>query len=375
MARTLSDYNTLVAAGKLRADPAQRAAAEALDALETRLRRERRRLPWQQPRAAGGLYIYGGVGAGKTLLMDMFARAAPDLPTRRLHHHVFMDEMHGFIAAWRGMKDSDRRRHRARARRADLDDPIPHAAKAAFLRAELLCLDEMQVTDIADAMLIGRLFENYFARGGTVVTTSNRHPQDLYKDGINRELFVPFIGLVERTLDIHHLQSTEDYRLAGLRKHGLYFSPLGKAADDAMDVAFEAQTAGLDVARGQLSVAGRKVEIPKAAGPIARASFHHLCERPLGPADYLAIARRFATIFIDRIPMMGPENADAASRFRTLIDAIYDHRCKLVCSAAAEPDKLYTSGKLAFEFERTASRLFEMRTEAYLGEPHRAGDD
>ena len=372
MAHTLKNYETMLADGLLRRDPAQAAAAEALAALEARLRTGKARsLPWQPPREPGGLYLYGGVGAGKTLLMDLFARSAPDMPTRRVHYHAFMEETHAFIAGWRDMGEAERRRHPARARKASIDDPIPHAAKAAFASAQLLCLDEMQVTDIADAMLLGRLFENFFGRGGTLVVTSNRPPHDLYKDGINRQLFLPFIDLISRTLAVHHLQAAEDYRLSGLRQHGLYFSPLGPEADAGLAAAFAAQSKGETVAPAKLVVAGRQVVIPEAAGPVAKASFAHLCERPLGPSDYLAIARSFDTVFIETIPMLGPENADAASRFRTLIDALYDHRCKLVCSAAAEPDRLYTSGKLAFEFERTASRLFEMRSEAYLKEAHR----
>lgn len=371
MAQTLKNYRRLIADGKLRQDPAQEEAARALDALEARLRKGKRRgLPWQPPREAGGLYLYGGVGAGKTLLMDLFARNAPDLPTRRVHYHAFMEEMHGFIANWRDMGEQERRKHPARARRFSLDDPIPHAAKSAFMSAELLCLDEMQVTDIADAMLLGRLFEFFFQRGGTLVVTSNRHPKDLYKDGINRELFLPFIDLLEEILDVHELKAAEDYRLAGLRQHGLYFSPLGPEADAAMDKAFDAQLMGETARPETLVVTGRQVTLSQACGDLARARFAELCEKPLGASDYLAISRRFATLFLDRIPMLSPENADAASRFRNLIDALYDHRCKLVCSAAAEPNELYTSGKLAFEFERTASRLFEMRTEEYLRQGH-----
>ncbi|MEM1381464.1 MAG: cell division protein ZapE [Pseudomonadota bacterium] len=371
MAQTLQNYQTMLAEGSLRPDPAQGAAAEALGALEDRLRNEKpRHLPWQAPRDAGGLYLYGGVGAGKTLLMDMFARSAPDLPTRRLHYHAFMEEMHAFIAGWRKMTDGERRKDPARARRFGLDDPIPHAAKAAFQRAELLCLDEMQITDIADAMLVGRLFEHYFERGGTLVVTSNRHPTDLYKDGINRELFLPFIALISETLDLHHLQAAEDYRLSGLQKHGLYFSPLGGESTAAMDAAFTAQTQGGAVDKAVITVAGRELTIPKAMGPIGRGSFAHFCDQPLGSSDYLALAKFYSTLFLDDIPLLSPENADAASRFRTLIDALYDHRCKLICSAAAEPDALYPEGKLAFEFERTASRLFEMRSEDYLREEH-----
>lgn len=375
MARTLRQYDKLIKSGSLRPDPAQRQAAQALDKLETRLRKEKRRaLPWQPPRAPGGLYLFGGVGAGKTLLMDLFAEQAPDLPTRRVHYHAFMEEMHGFIAAWRDMGEQERRRHAARARRSSVDDPIPHAAKSAFQKAELLCLDEMQVTDIADAMLLGRLFEQFFERGGTLVVTSNRHPKDLYKDGINRELFLPFIALLERTLTVHEIIAGEDYRLAGLQKHGLYFSPLSPKADAAMDRAFEAQLMGKAPMEEALVVAGRRVVLPRAGGDVARASFAELCEKPLGASDYLAISRRFATLFLDRIPLLSPENADAASRFRNLVDALYDHRCKLVCSAEAEPNALYTSGKLAFEFERTASRLYEMRTEGYLKEAHRCDE-
>jgi cell division protein ZapE len=366
----------MVEAGELRPDPAQADAAAALGTLEDELRAENgRTLPWQKPREAGGLYLYGGVGAGKTLLMDLFSRLAPDLPTRRRHYHVFMEEMHAFIRDWRAMGDRERRRHRARARRAELDDPIPHAAKQVFLQAELLCLDEMQVTDIADAMLLGRLFSAYFERGGNLVVTSNRAPSELYKNGINRELFEPFIQLIEHTLNVHEIVAAEDYRLAGLKRLGVYFSPLGAEADASMDRAFAGQLMGKTPAPYELAVSGRKLTIPEAAGDAARISFAELCERPLGAPDYLALARRYGAVFIDRIPRLTPEAPDAASRFRTLIDALYDHRCKLVCSAAAEPDELYTEGKLAFEFERTASRLYEMRSEGYLKEEHRSGEE
>ncbi|MEO1658779.1 MAG: cell division protein ZapE [Pseudomonadota bacterium] len=375
MTRTYESYESLVTAGELEADPAQAQAAEALDQLEAGLLTSSRSLPWQKPREPGGLYLWGGVGAGKTLLMDLFAEAAPDLPTRRVHYHVFMEEMHAFIANWRGMSDGERRKHPARARRAKIDDPIPHAAKSAFQQAELLCLDEMQVTDIADAMLLGRLFEALFERGGTLVVTSNRPPSDLYKDGINRELFLPFIKLIEETLTVHAIVADQDYRLRGLQKHGLYMTPLGAEADNAMDQAFRELTKGTKVAPCKLEVAGRVTMIEDASAAAARLSFAELCEQPLGAADYLALARRFPTVLIDRIPLMGPENADAASRFRTLIDALYDHRTKLVCSAEAEPDALYASGKLAFEFERTASRLFEMRSEDYLCEEHHSSEE
>ncbi|MEM0928626.1 MAG: cell division protein ZapE [Pseudomonadota bacterium] len=375
MTRTYESYESLVTSGELEADPAQAEAAKALDALEAGLIGTGRSLPWQKPREPGGLYLWGGVGAGKTLLMDLFAEAAPDLPTRRVHYHVFMEEMHAFIAMWRGMSDGERRKHPARARRAKLDDPIPHAAKSAFQKAELLCLDEMQVTDIADAMLLGRLFEALFERGGTLVITSNRPPIDLYKDGINRGLFVPFINLIEETLTVHALDAEQDYRLRGLQKHGLYLTPLGPDTDREMDDAFRELTKGTKVAPCALEVAGRVTVINDASPAAARISFAELCEQPLGAADYLALARRFPTVLVDRIPLMGPDNADAASRFRTLIDALYDHRTKLVCSAEAEPDALYASGKLAFEFERTASRLFEMRSEAYLCEEHHSSEE
>ncbi|MEM9837518.1 MAG: cell division protein ZapE [Pseudomonadota bacterium] len=372
MAQTLTRYQSMLDDGTLRPDPAQAEAAEVLDALEQRLRKPKGRWLFKEmPREPGGLYLYGGVGAGKTLLMDLFSRSVPDLPTRRVHYHGFMEEMHAFIDGWRKMSMAQRQKHPAKVRQASLDDPIPHTSKAAFQKAELLCLDEMQVTDIADAMLLGRLFEGYFQRGGTLVVTSNRPPTDLYKDGINRQLFVPFIKLLEETMQVHHLQAAEDYRLSGLRKHGLYFSPLGAEADQAMDAAFSTQTKGAQLREVELEVSGRIVTVPQAAGPIGRGSFAHFCQQPLGSSDYFSISRRFSTVFIDRIPLLSPENADAASRFRNLVDALYDHRCKLVCSAAAEPNELYTSGKLAFEFERTASRLYEMRTEDYLQEAHR----
>ncbi len=372
----MTSYEGLIKQGTLRRDPAQAEAARLLGALEEMLRNEKRRsLPWQRPRAPGGLYLWGGVGAGKTLLMDLFAKAAPALPTRRVHYHAFMEEMHDFIADWRDRGESERRKSRYRARRASLDDPIPHAAKRAFTEAQLLCLDEMQVTDIADAMLLGRLFEQFFERGGILVVTSNRPPKDLYRDGINRELFTPFIGLIEETLTVHNLQAAEDYRLAGLQKHGTYFAPLGPKADAAMDEAFATQTGNAEPEPCHLTVMGRTIRISRAAAGVARETFTNLCEKPLGASDYLELARQFGSVFIDRIPLLTPENADAASRFRNLVDALYDHRCKLVCSAADEPDQLYRAGKQSFEFERTASRLYEMRTEAYLRLEHRTGEE
>ncbi|MEE4211117.1 MAG: cell division protein ZapE [Parvularcula sp.] len=371
----MTSYETLINQETLRRDLGQEEAARLLDDLEMTLREGRKRsLPWQRPRDPQGLYLWGGVGAGKTLLMDLFAAAAPDLPTRRVHYHAFMEEMHGFIADWRDLGESERRKSRFRARRASLDDPIPHAAKKAFLSAELLCLDEMQVTDIADAMLLGRLFEAYFERGGVLVVTSNRPPQDLYKDGINRELFLPFIRLLSETLNVYHLQAGEDYRLSGLQKHGLYFSPIGPETDAQMDRAFETQVHGQVSGETVLTVHGRHITLRCTVAGVVRESFAALCEKPLGAVDYLEIARRFATVFLDRIPLLTPENADAASRFRNLVDALYDHRCKLVCSAADEPDQLYRHGKQSFEFERTASRLYEMRSESYLRQEHRAGE-
>ncbi len=370
----LKAYQALVRAGTITPDPAQEEAARALETLVRGL------LRYQPGKWGGffrkavtapkGLYLWGGVGVGKSLLMDLFFETAPVQAKRRVHFHAFMQETHHFIAKWRAMDDTARRRHPARARTADLDDPIPHAAKAVFEKAHLLCFDEFQVTDITDAMLLGRLFEALFERGAVVVATSNRHPDELYKNGLNRQLFLPFIGLLKEKLDVLELVGAKDYRLDRLQNEAVYFSPLGETADSAMNDAWRGLTAGAVAESQTLPVGSRELTIPCAARGVARGRFAHWCSEAFGPGDYLELAAAYPTVFVDHIPTLGPENRNEAKRFVTLIDALYEARCKLICSAEALPEQLYPAGDGAFEFERTASRLNEMQSKDYLQLPH-----
>jgi len=319
-----------------------------------------------------GVYLWGAVGRGKSLLMDVFFNNTGFRPKRRVHFLEFMAEAHERIARWRAADEKTKRRH-PRASRVSLDDPMPPVAADIAAEAMLLCFDEFQVTDIADAMVLGRLFEALFAEGVVIVATSNRSPDDLYKDGLNRQLFLPFIALLKSRLDIVELDAARDYRLDRLGLAPVYHTPLGDAADEAMDDAWERMIAGAREHTETLHVLGRDIVAPRCARSLARFTFAELCEAPLGPADYLAIVRRYSALFIDRIPQMGPERRDQAKRFVTLIDALYDSRTKLVCSAAAAPDALCREGSIAFEFERTASRLAEMQTAGYLGAEHDLG--
>jgi cell division protein ZapE len=277
-----------------------------------------------------------------------------------------MLEIHAFIFEWRKLSQAERRKHPAHVRDAG-DDPIAPTAKHVAEGAALLCFDEFHVNQIADAMILGRLFEQLFDRGVTVVATSNRKPSDLYRDGINRQLFVPFIKRLEDELDVIELKAARDYRLERLTSAPVYYSPLGREADAAMDAAFARLTAGVAATPDSLDVQGRKVKIPRQASGVARFTFEDLCTKPLGAADYLTIARHYHTVLIDHLPKMGLDQRTWAARFVTLIDALYESKTKLVMSAAAQPDDLYVAGDGAFEFQRTASRLHEMRSADYLG--------
>jgi cell division protein ZapE len=301
----------------------------------------------KQDKYLTGLYIYGGVGRGKSMLMDLFFESAPVTPKRRVHFHAFMQEVHAGIHA---------------ARESNVQDPVRPVADEIAEGATLLCFDEFQVTDITDAMILGRLFDALFDRGVVVVATSNRPPEDLYKHGLNRQVFLPFIAILKERLDVHELASAIDYRQGLDEEERRYFSPLGSQASAGMEAAWRRETNGWEAAPLSVPVRGRRIIIPQAADEAGRASFADLCERPLGPGDYLEIARRFRVFFVEGIPRLAEARHNEAKRLVTLIDAFYEARVKLYCSADVPPEQLFVAGEGAFEFTRTASRLAEMQS-------------
>jgi cell division protein ZapE len=301
--------------------------------------------------APRGLYVHGSVGRGKTMIMDLFFDHVAFAPKRRLHFHEFMAETHDRIAG-------------ARAR--SKGDPIPIVAAEIAAQSRLLCFDEFHVTDIADAMILGRLFEAMFADGIVIVATSNAMPHELYKNGLNRNLFVPFIRMLEERMEVLELDAAEDYRLLKLAGRPLYFTPSDAVAEASMDEVWLALTGVEQGTEAELAVKGRKVIVPEAANGVARFEFSQLCEVPLGASDYLSIARTYHTVMIDNIPQLGPAKRNEARRFINLIDTLYDAKVGLVVSAETEVDSIYIEGDGQFLFERTISRLIEMRSEAYL---------
>ena len=371
-------YTASVAAGGLEYDTGQRAVVEKLARLEARiaerrLARKSSALGWLfagRERALApikGLYLYGDVGRGKTMLMDFFFENSPVERKRRAHFHEFMLDVHERIYAVRqGMKLGEH---------ADAD-PIKLVAEQLAEEAWLLCFDEFHVTDIADAMILGRLFAQLFERGIVMVATSNVPPEELYKDGLNRALFVPFIELLQARMDVVRLDARTDFRLEKLGGQPVWYVPADAAADASLDDAWRRLTAGEQGAAQELPLKGRSIHVPRAFRGVARFSFHDLCEQPLAAADYLRIAREYHTIIIDRIPVMTYDDRNAAKRFIILIDTLYDMNVKLIASAAAA-DALYRAdeGFEALEFKRTASRLVEMRSQDYLARPHGAAHE
>jgi len=314
------------------------------------------------PAGPHGLYIWGPVGRGKSMLMDLFFADAPVAHKRRVHFHEFMLEVQARL---------HRRREELAAKGAPPEaDTIVPIARAIAQETRLLCFDEFQVTNIADAMILGRLFETLFEEGITVVATSNRAPDDLYRNGLQRDRFLPFIELLKQRLEILELGGGHDYRMDRLRELDVYLTPLGAWATQKLDEAFRALSGGLDGEPRVLRTQGRDVPIPRAAPGVAMADYMDWCARPMGAADFLCIADNFHTVILADIPRMSPDNQDKAARFVTMIDSFYERKVKFVCSAAAAPDKLYVEGDGAFEFQRTVSRLMEMQSPEYLVLPH-----
>jgi cell division protein ZapE len=353
MRQTLTEiYEARVAQGTLRPDPAQHAVLPLLEDLRAWLEANATRRvglfaglfakPVMPPR---GLYLWGGVGRGKSMLMDLFAEATAIPQKRRVHFHAFMQEIH------RGMHA---------ARQKGVEDALVPVAEAVTRDIRLLAFDEMQITDITDAMIVGRLFEKLFQAGVVIVTTSNRPPQDLYLNGLNRALFLPFIAMLEDRLQVVELESPTDYRQHRLQGAQVYFHP-ARSATAAIEAIWTDLTGGAPGQPLDLAVNGRTVTLPRFASGVARATFWDLCARPLGPADYLALAAAIRVLILEDIPQLSAANYNEAKRFVTLIDALYEAKVRLIASAADEPERLYLEGTGAFEFARTASRLREMQ--------------
>lgn len=339
-------YEAAVSSGKIKPDPAQQAMLPHLDRIAEELAKPVKKGLFRKksPDPVRGLYIWGGVGRGKSMLMDMLYEAV-DAPKRRVHFHVFMQWVHTEMTT---------------ARKSGVEDALAPVAAHLTDNLRFLAFDEMQITDITDAMIVGRLFQSLFDGGVTVVTTSNRHPDDLYKNGLNRQLFLPFIDLIKSHLDVVELVSPTDHRQGRLAGAQSYFTPIGAEARAAIAAVWDDLTGGATDPL-VLHVKGRKVEIPAYHNGVARARFYDLCGQPLGAADYIALAEAARVLVLEDIPRLSRSNYNEAKRFVTLIDALYEAKVRLICSAAAEPEMLYIEGEGTFEFERTASRLREMQ--------------
>ncbi|MDX3900294.1 MAG: cell division protein ZapE [Sphingobium sp.] len=360
-------YRALVAAGELRADPDQAAAADRLD----RLQRELEAAPprgstlWRMlrksPEPPRGLYMWGGVGRGKSMLMDLFFDTVQVQRKTRAHFHEFMLDVHARLAE---------------ARKSESGDPIPPVVAALADEARLLCFDEMVVNNMADAAIMSRLFTGLLEARVTIVTTSNRAPDDLYKDGLNRQLFLPFIDLIKDRLDVMTLDGPTDYRLDRLGDATLWHSPNGPEATAALSESFFRLTDYPPSDRAHVPAedipvqGGRTLHVPKSLKGVAVFSFKRLCAEARGAPDYLAIARKYHTVILVGIPVLGPDKRNEAARFVTLIDSLYEYKVKLLASADAQPAALYPQGDGAFEFERTVSRLMEMQSNDYLAQGH-----
>lgn len=362
----LDRYNALLSSRKIDPDPLQEHAAHVLTRFykeilvfeETRKSwRQKIKLLGGQKMPPRGVYLHGPVGRGKSMLMDIFYDSIPlGIKKRRVHFHQFMIEVHDYIHA----------RRTTHGIVEDMDPALPSLAQIISNRSRVLCFDEFHVTDVADAMLLSRLFTAMLERGISIVITSNWPPDDLYKGGLQRERFLPFIALVKQRMETVAIDSPTDYRARKLKEMSVYFAPLGTESSAKAEELFKNLTDHTDGAADLITVKGRTIQVPIAAKGVARFGFAQLCERPLGAEDYLAISRRYHTIFLENIPKLGYDRRNEAKRLMTLVDVLYDTGCNLVITADAPPQKLYSGHDHAFEFQRTVSRLLEMQTEAYL---------
>lgn len=384
-----TEYQALLQASELQPDPDQAKAVAALARLHrdlidlpaTRNRGERSKprlstvlFSWLgDPKPAPrGVYLYGGVGRGKSMLMDLFYRGAPVVSKRRVHFHEFMLDIHARLKEWHALSAREKVQLGGRA---NDDDPMPFIARTIIQESRLLCFDELQVTDIADAMVLTRLFKELFVQGVIVVATSNREPDELYKNGLNRQRFLPFIEQIKEKLEVVRLDGPVDYRYSRLKGAQTYFYPVNEETTMQLAAIFFRLTDRriedrAKVPSEELTVKGRKLFVPKAARGVAVFSFKRLCANPLGTADYLAIARTYHTVIMVAIPQLTAEMNDSTRRFVHFIDALYEHGVKFLCSAMVPLPSLYTGGDLSFEFERTKSRLTEMQSEDYLVRGH-----
>ena len=358
--RIRNAYDIRVEEGVITPEPAQAALIGALERLEIDL--SKKGLFGAQP-VVRGIYIWGPPGRGKSMLMDLFYSSTPEQKKVRAHFHAFMARIHDLVKQWREGTSRSRKEvfgtHKG-------DDPIPPIAALIASEARLLCFDELQVTDIADAMILGRLFEALFEKKVVLAVTSNRAPEDLYKNGINRQLFLPFIDILRQRCDVVETSGARDFRLDRMSGAKVWFSPLDAEARQGFETLWADLKGGEPESPIVLPVLGREVKLVRTVGGMARATFDELCGRPLGPQDYLAIARRFHSLFLADVPLLSPANHHEARRLVTLVDALYEAKTRLVVLAEAAPEALYTEGVGAFEFERTVSRFNEMQSEDWL---------
>ena len=382
MTGPLAAYRGLLAAGALHADPVQAMAVAKLESLANAVASYQpaqgqggwlgrfgfgnhggRQLVWladdgMEGVGKQGLYLYGDVGKGKSMLMDLFYDSVAVASKRRVHFHEFMRDVQIRLNALRqdkSVKDPD---------------PIPRLARDIAQESWLLCFDELQVTDIGDAMILGRLFQSLFEQGVVLLITSNRPPDDLYKDGLQRDRFLPFIALLKERLDVLELAAERDYRLGRDRDATVYYTPASPATEAKLKSQFLSLNNGKSPLPDTIYVLGRRFPVPRSGDGIAWFQFDELCRSALGPSDYLALASHYHTVILSGIPVLGPEERDAARRFVTLIDALYEHNVHFICSAAAAAVRLYPTGDGAFEFRRTVSRLMEMQSPDYLAQQH-----